>query len=885
MRFVPQSKEPLFCLIAWSLMLLGGFWWMCRYDDDVNFLIRHGSRDGSAEWILKDHPRIMPVRDQIEESTTFRRTFTLDHVDPEAVLKLRAFKHCKLRLNDSILWDADLEHHWKEAIILQIGKWLKPGLNEFEVTVFNWSGPPALWLEMMNGPLTIVSDASWECSAGGILWSPPRLADTPMADRIAEPVDFLNPMKSMGEKLPKFLLWSAISLAVVLTGRWLLKQLTLHWALRNAALILTGIAAFSYFLLMLHNMDLLPDFYGFDGDGHKDYITFIQDHHKLPLASAGWQMYQPPLYYLICAGLLSAFHLLISQHAGVVLVRFLGCAEAMLILFLVMGGLRILFPRMIGAQVVGLLFAAALPPVLYLSHYITNELMAALWISAAILCCLNILRQSVVSVGMSLLLGLFLGLALLSKSSAVVALPVVEVTLLLWLRQSSRSLPRDWLMVIGLPLIALLLTCGWHYWRVFTHFGSPFIGNWSPLSGNHWWQDEGYRIAAWYSGFGQVFRTPFLGSYGGFYNGLYATLFGDSLAGGQTDLLHRPPWDYESMGSGYFLALVPLLLIVTGLVVQSLRFLRLPSLEWFLMLGLGVAYAFLLLFMTVVGPTWSSAKSFYALQALLPLCAFAAAGWEWFKSQVGKIGSIVIASLVGLWVINCAATYWIDPKSTQTALMRGVGYGIASEWSKARLEMARAVRDHPDSPEALLLLGFADSALGDTNSAEKNYLAALKSNPSDAQIHVLLAGLLEQSGRTAESIDHLRQALLLEPELPDAYNEMARFLMTYDGTSIEKSKEALGMALRGCELTLYRNPVAMFGLADAYSRVGNQELALKTGSEARRTQGDILTSQNNTEGAVNEYRQALQIDPANLRARRNLDQAMTRMNNRSLDPQ
>jgi hypothetical protein len=93
------------------------------------------------------------------------------------------------------------------------------------------------------------------------------------------------------------------------------------------------------------------------------------------------------------------------------------------------------------------------------------------------------------------------------------------------------------------------------------------------------------------------------------------------------------------------------------------------------------------------------------------------------------------------------------------------------------------------------------------------------------------------------------------------------------------------MALRGCELTLYRNPVAIFGLADAYSRVGNQELALKTGSEARRTQGDILTSQNNTEGAVNEYRLALQIDPANLRARRNLDQAMTRMNNRSLDPQ
>jgi len=245
----------------------------------------------------------------------------------------------------------------------------------------------------------------------------------------------------------------------------------------------------------------------------------------------------------------------------------------------------------------------------------------------------------------------------------------------------------------------------------------------------------------------------------------------------------------------------------------------------------------------------------------------------------------MIASLVGLWAITGAATYWIDPKSTQTALMRGVGYGIASEWPKARSEMACAVRDHPDSPEALLLLGFADSALGDAKGAEENYLAALKANPSDAQVHVLLADLLEHSGRTAESIEHLRQALLLEPELPDTYNELARFLMKDHGDSDDKSREALGMALRGCELTLYRNPVAMLGLADAYSGVGNHEMAFKTGSEARRTQGDILMSQNHTEGAVNEYRQSLQLDPANLRARRNLDQALTRMNNQSSNPQ
>jgi len=216
--------------------------------------------------------------------------------------------------------------------------------------------------------------------------------------------------------------------------------------------------------------------------------------------------------------------------------------------------------------------------------------------------------------------------------------------------------------------------------------------------------------------------------------------------------------------------------------------------------------------------------------------------------------------------------------------MKGVGYGAASEWPKARSEIARAVSYHPASSEALLFLGFVDSVLGDAKSAEKNYLAALKYKPSDAQIHVLLADLLEQSGRIRESIDHLRQAIRLEPELPDACNELARFLMTYEGSSIEKSGEALGLAMQGCELTQYRNPVAMFGLANAYSLIGNRKLALTTGSDAHRTRGDICVSQNNSQGAVDEYSQALELDPSNFRARRNLDQAIAWLNNQALDP-
>ena len=851
---------------------------MCHYDANVNFLTRHGS----AEWILKEHPRIMAVQDQIEESTIFRRTFTLNRVDPDAELKLRVFKHGKVILNGSSVWDGDSERHWKEEMRLPIAKWLKTGTNQIVVTVFNRSGPPALWLEMKNGTPTLVSDASWETSFGGVLWKAASLADSPMPNRLLEPSGLLSPFGSLSKKFPVLLLFITASLGMVFLCR-VFAGLFSEGGGRSCATLLTALGVLFYLFLMVHNSGHLPDFYGFDADGHKDYITFVQEHNTLPLASDGWQMYQPPLYYLLCAELLSTFHLQISQHEGVVLVRFLGCAEAITLILLVLGSLRILFPRKIGAQVAGLFLAIALPALLYLSHYITNELMAALWMSAAILCCLNILKQSVFSGWSYLLLGLFLGLALLTKSSSVVALPVFAATLLIKLRQGSIFLAKEWVLALALPLFALVLTCGWYYWRVAAHFGSPFVGNWNPVSGNHWWQDEGYRTAAWYTGFGQIFRTPFLGSYGGFFNGLYASLFGDSLTGGQVNLLHRPPWNYELMGTGYFLAMIPLLLVVLGLAFQLSRFLRLPSPEWFLLLGLVFTYAFLLFYMTAVGPTWSSAKAFYAMQAIIPFCAFGAAGWEWVESRTGRFFTIVMASLMGAWVLTGALTYWINPSSTQALLMTGVGSQLAGDWGRARGEFDHAAKEYPDSAEARLFLGFADAALGNAVSAEKNYLAALELNPSDAQVHVLLARLMKKSGRSEESIALLRQAIVLEPQLAEPYNDLAGVLMR-QAPSVENTKEALAMALQGCELTLYQNPVALLGLANAYARVGTPNLAAKTASEAYRKRGEVLLIQGNREQAVDEFRQALRLDPANSMALRNLDQAMARTNNRSPNP-
>ncbi len=871
------------CSLAGILVLAGAFWGICHHDVNVNFL----SRQGPAEWILKDRPRIMPVRDQVEESTTFRRDFWLEKVDPEAELSFRAFKHCGVLVNGSTVCDEAWELHWKDAIKLRIAKWLKPGPNQIEVTVFNNTGPPALWLVLQNASFSLPTDKSWESSVGGVIWKASRLADSSMPSSLLEQLEqgFLSPSRSFTKKLPLFLLFAAISLGIVLSWRAFNRFPLPHWFSRDPAALLAAVAVLFYLLLMVHNQGLLPDFYGFDADGHKDYISFIAEHHALPLASDGWEMFQAPLYYLLCSGLLSSWHLLISQHEGIVLIRFLGCAVTIAQLLLVMGCLRMLFPKKAGPQVIGFLLAAALPAQLYLTHYVSNEAMAALWMSAAILCCLKILRVPAFTPGIHALLGLFLGLALLSKSSAIVALPVITLTLLLKLGLSSTSRPRDWLVSLGLPSLLLLLTCSWHYWRVASHFGSPLIGNWSSISGNHWWQDEGYRTAGWYAAFGQVFRTPFLGSYGGFFNGLYATLFGDSLCGGQADLLHRPPWDYELMGGGYFLALAPTLLVMIGLLSQVARFFKRPSLEWFLLLGLASTFSFLLLYMTVVGPTWSSAKSFYALQALVPFCALGAVGWEEVVSRAGKLFTGGLAVLIGTWTLNSVATYWIDSKAPQTLLMRGVALEIAGQMPEAQTEFEHAVQKHPDSVKAHLFLGFSDSALGDNGSAEKNYRAALELHPDSGEIHTQLGRLLEASGRSGEALAHLHQAIDLEPKMPDPYNEVARILTVHSSESVGNPREALKMAQQGCELTRYQSPGALLVLADAYAGTGQSDLAARTASDAYRKRGDLLFMKEHREQAAEAYRESLRLNPANQDALRNLDLVMRRLKSTPTNPQ
>ena len=123
-----------------------------------------------------------------------------------------------------------------------------------------------------------------------------------------------------------------------------------------------------------------------------------------------------------------------------------------------------------------------------------------------------------------------MGLALLTKFSAVLAIPFI-LGALAWRRSTPKAVSHA-VTSLGLVLVSLLAVCGWHFARVWHRFGTPLIGNWDPRLPFAWWQDPGCHTGAWYGRFGEALICPLFSSLTSFADGVYATLWGDGLCSG-----------------------------------------------------------------------------------------------------------------------------------------------------------------------------------------------------------------------------------------------------------------------------------------------------------------------------------------------------------------
>jgi len=666
MKASSAFSRPIAALIAAAILLGSGWlWWLCRLDSSIPFL----PAGGSAEWIVYPIPPDTTPHGAVPFWAVFRRTFTLTAVPATAELSVRVFKQGTVRINGRVVDKLVLDgQDWKRRHTSEVAAFLHAGENELSVTVSNSLGPPALWLSLTGDRLALDSGPDWQVSLVGAVEQKAALASEPPAIRPGNHLFGRERMlDSLGRTWPGLLLILLVSVAVTGGGSRFLRPKGGAGPdrapgaegvdrLAVAPLAVLVVILISWMVLFGNNLPQIAALFGFDRDGHLQYIDYILREKALPLADQGWQMYQPPLFYVLSALIIGPFGWTPWADSAVLALRAFSALTGMVHLVLIFLCLRMMFPGQPRRQMVGLLLAGFLPANLCLSHHITNESLAALFVTAALYFTLRLLRAERSSARLAIAAGTCLGLALLTKFSAVLAVPFVLVALA-W-RRGTTSAARAAVSSLGLVLFSLLAVCGWHFARVWCRFGTPLIGNWDPRSRFAWWQDPGCHTGAWYGRLGEAWSCPLFSSLTSFVGGVYATLWGDGLCSGSALTNFRPQWNYDLMNAGYLLSILATALLAAGVIVVLVRFIRQPTAEWFLMLGLLFAFAAGIGLMTLRVASYAQVKAFYALPALFPLCAVAAAGWNALEKKSAALRPLFRVGLLA-WAITVYSAFWI----------------------------------------------------------------------------------------------------------------------------------------------------------------------------------------------------------------------------------
>jgi tetratricopeptide (TPR) repeat protein len=749
-------------VIAW-----GCFWWLSQKRAEIRYLPRYNV----GEWILYPVPPQPRAQWSTMRRADFSRSFVLSEDPGPALLQLRAFTDCQVYVNGATV---ELPQHtdadWKKSREREIGSYLRLGKNEIRVTVTNADGPPALWLTVSLRDRILATDREWDVSLDGAVLRAAMPSSQPLELRQGNPVyggeGTVEALRGRWRTLALF----AVLATLLVPGCYLLLRRfkpAQSWFKTGAAVRLgVVVCALLWCLLLWNNLQTLLFPIGFDADQHMLYVRYIVQHKALPLADEGWESHQPPLYYLVSAGALGLLGLSTDDTATVAVLRVFAFLAMMTQIALVAASLRIIFPNKPVAQVTGVVLTAFLPMHFYIAHYVSNDLLAGVLGSGAIYCCLRVLVDWRASLVRLFFLGLLLGAAMLTKLTALVIPPVVLGVLVGQLLVHRRFQPALWLRRVAVPLLVCLGVSGWHFARVWHHFGTPLVGSYDAASGFRWWQTPCYSTALFYARFGRSIGEPFFSGYNGLADGLYSTLWGDGLWGGVGELASRTPWNYDLMTAGYALALLPTLGFAIGILLALVQLFRRPQAEWFLLGGIAFAMVAAQVYHFLRLPYACHIKAFYALPALVPFCAYAAWGFD-FIAKRGKLLGLGLGVLLATWALTSYASFWVLNTSSTTEAWVGLMLAAKKHYAAAIDRFNAALRSDETNDIARVNLGQLLLALGRPRDAQEQFERGLAYYPESPQEHQGLATALAAQGQIAQAIEHVKRALDDAPDFRD----------------------------------------------------------------------------------------------------------------------
>ena len=597
-------------------------------------------RDAAPAHWIRDRDPFHLVVSRNAETRAYRTRFTVDEVPASAPLVVRATGAAVVLLDARPVAALPAPADCNEPRTIELAPQLAPGEHELEIRVTN-AGANVVAASL--APFGVATDRTWQALGRANVWAQAMLAEAPSPSQLAEQMAvFAEPA----------VLWLSAAAVLSIVVATLLERR--HRVLAASPAQLRNLLIAIWSLVAVNDFFRLPAWMGMDYSAHLAYVKFIVERGELPLADDGWQMFQSPLYYLLCAAIANAF----GEWNGLVLrvFRLISIASALAQIEIAYRIARRLFAGREDLQKVAIAVSGLLPMGFAISQGVGNEpLHAALAAWTLLLAIGAAEREGPLPLRDAALLGAAWGLALLAKVSAALLVAPLGFVLFVRIARRPAGWPRE-LVGAAVAAVTCAFVAGWYYARNWIAFGTPFVGGWLPR-GDAWWQEPGYRIAEQWTYFGTGLVWPWNAAVYGFWDGYYSTLWADGNLGSITGFGDIPPWNYAPMWASHWVALLPTLLVAIGFFA-ALRPRRDRSAEG-LQLG-AIAFATqlaaaLVLFASV--PIYSQVKATHTL-ALTPVFGLLAAHGCQCVVRSPAAQSALYAGLFG-WAALVLCAYFV----------------------------------------------------------------------------------------------------------------------------------------------------------------------------------------------------------------------------------
>jgi hypothetical protein len=618
--------------------------------------------EGEAEWIRARAPLLLASYRPTELVTLFEHSFSTNAPTSDARLVVHAFRQAAVSLDGVMLDPGVLDpNDWKNARRIALPTPLTAGPHVLRIAVTNQDAYPCLLAYCEE--LGLHTGDGWQAAHLGA----PFAAAIPAADLHAP--ELAGQYPTAWQAFSKIAPWLAgVFLAVFFWSLWNDRPSDRRPnlpRLRVSADWARGLLIAAWVVLAANNIWRLPSDIGFDIQGHYEYVEYIAKNHSLPLAPSGWQMFQPPLFYVLAAPCYAFLHPHYGDDVILKALRFLPLLCGLAQIEIAYRAARAVFPGKDDLQVIAGTVGGLLPMQIYIAQVIGNEPLAGCLTASVMLMCFVLLAEPTRqrSRWFFVLLGFLWGLALLSKVTALLLTPLL-VGVVLWHSWQTAKVPArggpavaSGLTRLGWVFGICALTAGWFFARNWSQLGKPVIGGGELAAGFHWWQDPSYRTWGQLTSFGSSLARPVYSGCLSLWDSLYSSMWLDGFISGTTFSPDRAPWNLLWMSAGAWLALVTTTLMLSG--VLNIRRREMSAARPALVLAVAAiaVYVAAIADLYVRLPIYSTAKATYTVGLVPCYAVLAAAGAAPLLRF--RVLRAALFSALACWAVAAYAAYFL----------------------------------------------------------------------------------------------------------------------------------------------------------------------------------------------------------------------------------